>query len=115
MKLNLILAKVFQFVTFVLFTFMVLVYFGLMLILPLDVVAQVVRILMAIGFPAIIAAGVGIGVVGYLGYAVSRMPELYMLVFEIGRDLINFSHTQIKRFDPLIAAAKGQSTGPVAA
>jgi hypothetical protein len=107
MKLNLILAKVFQFVTFVLFTFMVLVYFGLMLVLPLDILAQLIRILMGVGFPAIIAAGVGIGAVGYLGYAVSRMPELYKLVFEIGRDLINFSHTQIKRFDPLITDAKG--------
>jgi hypothetical protein len=109
MKLNLILARVFQFVTFVLFTFMVLVYFGLMLVLPLDVVAQIIRILMGIGFPAILAAGVGIGAVAYLGYAVSKMPALYTLVLEIGRDLVDFSYAQIKRFDPLIAEASGET------
>lgn len=109
MKLNLLLARTFQFVTFVFFTFTALVYVGLILVLPLDILTQVIRLLMGIGFPVVLAAGAGIAALGYLAYAVSRMPELYTLMYEIGRELVLFSHRQIKRFDPLIATARGES------
>jgi hypothetical protein len=109
MKLNLLLARVFQFVTFVFFTFMTLVYVGLILVLPLDILTQIIRLLMGIGFPVLLAAAAGIGALGYLAYAVSRMPELYTLMYEIGRDLVLFAHRQIKRFDPLIASARGEA------
>jgi hypothetical protein len=113
MKLNLILAKVFQFVIFVLFTFMALVYFGALLIVPLGVLAQPIKFFSAIGLPTILSVIFGISILGYLGWAVSRMPELYKLVINIGVDLVNFSHAQIKRFDPLIEAAKSdKSTNP---
>jgi len=111
MNLNLLLARTFQFVTFVFFTFTALVYVGLLLVLPLDILTQLIRLLMGIGFPVVLAAGLGIAALGYLGYAVSRMPELYTLMYEIGRELILFSHRQIKRFDPLIAVAKGAVDG----
>lgn len=110
MKLNLILAKVFKFVTFVLFTFMTLVYFGVLLILPLDIMAQVIRLLMLIGLPTIISAVAGISVLAYVGLMVYRMPELYQLVLNIGLDLVNFGHAQIKRFDPLIETTTAQES-----
>jgi hypothetical protein len=109
MKLNLILAKVFQFVTFVLFTFMTLVYFGALVILPLGVMAQPIKLLSAIGLPTVLSVATGVAILGYLGVAVSRMPELYKLVIDIGFDLASFGHAQIKRFDPLIEEAKGKS------
>lgn len=114
MKLNLILAKVFKFVTFVLFTFMTLVYFGVLLILPLDIMAQVIRLLVLIGLPAVISAVAGIGVLAYVGLMVYRMPELYQLVLNIGLDLVNFGHAQIKRFDTIIETATVQESGSAA-
>lgn len=109
MKLNLLLARVFQFVTFVFFTFTALVYVGLILVLPLDILTQVIRLLMGIGFPVLLAAAAGVGALGYLAYAVSRMPELYTLMYDIGCELVIFAHRQIKRFDPLIATARGEA------
>lgn len=107
MKLNLILAKALQFVTFVLFTFMTLVYAGAFLVLALGVMVQPIRLLVGMGLPTVVAVGVGMAILGYLGLAVSRMPELYTLVYNIGLDLVSFGHAQIKRFDPLIELAKG--------
>ncbi|HUL13125.1 MAG TPA: hypothetical protein VLU73_13270 [Methylococcaceae bacterium] len=110
MKLNLILAKAFQFVIFVLFTFMALVYFGALLIVPLGVMAQPIKFLSAIGLPTVLSLATGIAILAYLGLAVSKMPELYKLVIDIGVDLVTFGHTQIKRFDPLIEVAKGDKS-----
>jgi hypothetical protein len=106
MKIELALTTVLKFLTFVLFTFMVLIYFGLLLLLPLDVLTQLIRIFGAFGFPTLIAGALSIGAVGYLGYAIYRMPQLYHLLLDIGVELIAFGHAQLKRFDPLIEAAR---------
>jgi hypothetical protein len=102
MKINLLLAKAFKFITFVLFTFMALVYFGVLLIVPLDIMTQIIRLFHGIGLPTVVAAALGIGGLAYLGLMVSRMPELYRLVIDIGVQLVSFGHAQIKRFDALI-------------
>lgn len=104
MKINLILAYVFKFVTFVFFSFIILVYAGLLILLPLDIMFQVIRIFAGIGFPTVIAALVGIGALGYVGYKVYLAPSLYKLVFDVGYQLIEFTRFQLKRFDDLIAA-----------
>lgn len=106
MKLDWILAKVLKFFTFVLFMFMVLVYFGFLLLLPLDILTQLIRIFSGIGFHTLLAAALGIGAVGYLGYQIYQMPRLYNLVVDIGMELIAFGQAQLKRFDPLIEDAK---------
>lgn len=114
MKLNLILAKVFKFITFVLFWFMTLIYFGVLLILPLDILTQIIRIFTGMGLPTAVAVGVGVGILGYIGYLISRMPELYKLVIDIGMQLISFGNEQRKRFDPIIeqAASAGKPENP---
>jgi hypothetical protein len=106
MKIDWILAKVLKFFTFVLFMFMVLVYFGFLLLLPLDILTQLIRIFSAIGLPTLIASALGIGAVGYLGYLIYQMPQLYNLVVDIGLELIAFGQAQLKRFDPLIDDSK---------
>lgn len=106
MNIELALTTIFKFLTFVLFTFMVLVYFGLLLLLPLDVLTQLIRIFSGIGLPTFLAGLLSVGAVGYLGYMVSRMPQLYHLVLDIGIELISFGHSQLKRFDPLIEVAR---------
>lgn len=110
MKINLILAKAFQFVTFVLFTFMVLVYFGALVVLPLGIMAQPIKLLSAVGVPTVVSVAIGISILGYLALAVSRMPELYKLIVNIGFDLVSFGHAQVKRFDSIIEVAKEGST-----
>lgn len=110
MKINLLLAYAFKFVIFVFFSFTILVYAGLLILLPLDLMFQVTRIFAGIGFPVVIAALAGIGALGYVGYNLYLAPALYKLVFDVGCQLIEFTRSQLKRFDDLIAteqAAKG--------
>lgn len=102
MKLELTLAKGFKFVTFVFFTFTALLYAGVLLLLPLDVLFQLIRLFHAVGFPTIISGCMGIALVGYLGLEVSRMPQLLELIVDIGRQLVEFGHSQIRRCDGLI-------------
>ncbi len=104
MKLDQALAKVFKFVTFVFFTFMALCYFGILILLPLDVLFQVIRVIHAIGMPTVVAATIGISLLVYLGLAVSKMPQLCELIVDIGKQLIEFGHSQIKRCDQLVTS-----------
>jgi hypothetical protein len=107
MKLNLYLAKTFQSVTFVLLTFMALVYFGVLLLLALAVLWYTVKILGIFGLPILIRVPAGIAVLAFLGLKISRMPALYELIFNIGMGLVNYGKEQIHRFDPLIETEKG--------
>lgn len=105
MKIEQTLVKVFKFVTFVFFTLTALLYIGIILLLPLDILFQIVRVLHAIGLPTVIAAVLGIGAIGYLGLTISRMPAFCDLVVDIGKQLVDFGHTQIKRCDALLEGA----------
>jgi len=105
MKLEQALAKVFKFVTFVFFTFTALLYIGVLLLLPLDILFQLIRLFHAVGFPTILSGCMGIALVGYIGLEVSRMPQLLELIVDIGRQLIEFGHSQIRRCDGLIEAS----------
>lgn len=102
MKINIALTKTFKFITFVLFTFMTLVYFGVLLIIPLDIMVQLIKLLHVIGLPTVVAVAAGVGALGYLGWVVSRMPELYKLLLNIGIEITTFGNAQIKRFDAII-------------
>jgi hypothetical protein len=106
MKLNFLLAKVLQFVTFVFFIVMVLAYFGILLMLALAVLWYVTRILSLVGLPAVLAVAAGVGALAYVGMAVYRMPDLYRLMWEMGLELISLGQDWIKRFEPLIEAAR---------
>lgn len=109
MKIEQALVKVFKFVTFVFFTLSALLYVGILLLLPLDILFQIVRILHAIGLPTVIAAVFGVGVIGYLGLTVSRMPALCNLVVDIGKQLVDFGHAQIKRCDTLLEGGQASA------
>jgi hypothetical protein len=107
MSLEPILLKVFKFVTFVFFTLAALLYAGILLLLPLDLMFQVTRLCSALGLPTLMAASVGVGVLAYVGLAVSKMPQFLELITDIGRQLVAFGHDQIKRCDALIEQASG--------
>jgi hypothetical protein len=101
MKTEAILAKVFKFITFAMFTFMMLVYFGVLLLLPLDVMFQIIRLFEGLGLPTVAAGAVGIGALAYLAYTVYKLPRLHQTLLDIGLQLIYFGQDQIKRFDDL--------------
>jgi len=106
MKTEAILAKVFKFITFVVFTFMMLVYFGVLLVLPLDVMFQIIRLFEGLfGLPAVVAGGIGVAALGYLAYTVYRLPRLHKTLLDIGMQLIYFGQDQIKRFDEMAQPA----------
>lgn len=106
MNLKLILARALQFVTFVLFTFIGLLYCSVFLMVVLAVFWYAIRVVSFIGVPTVIAVFAGIAATAYLGLRVSKMPKLYMLIYTNGLDLIAFGHAQIKRFDSLVEEAK---------
>ena len=101
MKLDLVLAKVFQFVVSVMFVTMVMVYFGMLLMVPLAVMWYAVKFT-SIFLPTILAVIIGIGVLGYLGLKVSKMTELLDVLLSIGIDFVEFGFKQKERFHPLI-------------
>lgn len=99
MKVDTALIRVFQFVTFVLFTFMVLAYGGAMLLLPLTLLTQIIRLLSAIGLPGFISALAALGAVAYLGNRLYQMPVLYKSVIDTGTELVKFGYEKIMQFE----------------
>lgn len=110
-KLNIALVRFLQFTVFVLFTFIVLVYFGALLLLPLDVIALAARALTAIGFNGFIAALIGAAASGYFVLLAYKIPGLGALLFDIGLELVNTARFRIEAFNPIVEQLK---SSPVA-
>ena len=107
MKLNLVLAKTFQFVVSLMFIAMVLFYVGVLLMFPLAVLWYAIKIAALIA-PTVISVLIGIGVLGYLGLRVSQMGELLNTLQGIGYDLVELAFKQKDRFDPVIEQARAK-------
>lgn len=107
---NVALARLFQFIVFVIFTFAVLVYFGTFLLLPLNILVQLINLFALIGLPNIIAAVLAAALLAYIGYLVYRMPDLYKTVMDIGVELVMFGYSQVKRFEKIVKSIKGISS-----
>jgi len=103
-KVNVALVRLLQFVVFVLFTFMVIAYFGAMILLPLDAIAMLIKLMSVVGINDFIAAFIAIPVVGYLGLIVYKTPGLGNMVVETGVDLINTGKIRIEAFNKIAAA-----------
>jgi hypothetical protein len=82
-----------------------LLFMALVLATPAIVIASRDNSLEPVGFPTILSGCMGIALVGYIGLEVSRMPQLLELIVDIGRQLIEFGHSQIRRCDGLIQAS----------
>lgn len=105
-KINVALIRLFQFVVFVLFTFMVMAYTFAMILLPLDAIVMLIKFLSLFGLGGIIGAVIAIAVVAYLGMMVYKMPSLCQLLVEIGVDLVNSGKSRIDAFNKIIDTAK---------
>jgi len=103
-KVNVALVRVLQFVVFLLFTFMVLVYFGTLILIPLDALMQLVSVLTLIGLPGIVSTLVAIPIVGYLGYMIFKIPGLSAALIETGFELAIVGQSRVQDFNEIVAS-----------
>ena len=105
-KINVALIRLFQFVVFVLFTFMVMAYTFAMILLPLDAIVMLIKALSLVGLCGIIGAIIAVPAVGYLGMQVYKIPGLCQLLVEIGMDLVSTGKARIEAFNKIVEAVK---------
>ena len=108
-NIDLVLIRFFQFILFVVFIFIVIVYFATLLLIPLDLMFQLQRILVFIGIPAILSVLATSGFVAYAGYTLSKKPEIWRLLLDVGISLFNMAVERVKEMDKMAIAAKEQS------
>lgn len=101
-KINVALVRLLQFVVFVLFTFMVLSYFGAMVLVPLDLVVLLTKLLSAIGIGTLFGAIVAVPVVAYLGMIVYKTPGLVQMIIDTGIDLVNMGKKRVEAFNDVV-------------
>ncbi|MCQ8103657.1 hypothetical protein NP590_06040 [Methylomonas sp. SURF-2] len=105
-NLNIALVRFLQFVVFVLFTFIVLVYFGTMILLPLDMVVLMAKFLNVFGIGTLFGAIVAVPVVAYLGKIVYSTPGLVQMLIDNGIDLVNLGKQRVEAFNKFAEAVK---------
>lgn len=105
-NVNVALVRLLQFVVFVLFTFIVLVYFGTMILLPLDIVVLISKALGMLGIGTLFGAIVAVPVVAYLGKVVYGTPGLIQMIVDNGIDLANIGKQRVDAFNKIAEAVK---------
>ena len=106
-KINVALVRLLQFVVFVLFTFMVLTYFGAMILLPLDAIALLIKLMEVIGIHGFIGALIAIPAIAYLCLMVYKTPGLCKMVVDTGVDLVITGKAKVEAFNEVASAVKG--------
>ncbi|RLA25306.1 MAG: hypothetical protein DRQ62_02915 [Gammaproteobacteria bacterium] len=105
-KINVALVRLIQFVVFVIFTFMVIAYFGAMVLIPLDALVMITKLLGLFGLNTFIGALIGLPIVGFLGKIVYQTPGLIAMVTETGMDLIKVGKDKVEAFNHIAASIK---------
>jgi len=105
-KVNVALVRLLQFVVFVVFTFVVIVYFGAMVLLPLDAIALLIKLMGVVGLHGFIGALIAIPVVAYLCLIVYKTPGLCKMIVDIGVDLVKTGKVKIEGFNEIANAVK---------
>ena len=105
-NLNVALIRLLQFVVFALFTFFVLVYFGALILLPLDIIVLISKFLGVLGIGSLFGAIIAVPVVAYLGKIVYATPGLLQMLIDNGIDLVNAGKQKVEAFNKLAEAAK---------
>ena len=103
-KVNVALVRLLQFMVFVLFTFMVIAYFGAFLLLPLDAIVLLTKLLGVVGLNGFIGALVAVPAVGYLCLNVYKMPGLCQMVIDTGVDLVKTGKARVEAFNEIVNA-----------
>ena len=105
-KINVALVRLIQFVVFVVFTFVVIVYFAAIVFIPLDARVMISKLLSLVGINTFVGALIGLPVVGYLGKIVYETPGLVGMVMETGMDLAKTGKDKVEAFNKIAEAIK---------
>lgn len=105
-KVNVALVRLLQFVVFVSFTFMVMAYFGAMVLLPLDAIVLLTKLMGVVGFNGFIAALIAAPAVGYLCLIVYKTPGLCQMVIDTGVDLVKTGKARVEAFNEIVNSVK---------
>jgi hypothetical protein len=84
----------------------VLVYFGAMILLPLDIIVLISKLLGSFGLGTLLGAIIAVPVVAYLGKIVYNTPGLIPMIIENGIDLVNVGKQRVEAFNKFAEAAK---------
>lgn len=106
-KINYILVRLLQFVVFSVFTFVVITYFGALVLVPLDAVAILVKLMGLVGIHGFIGALIAIPAVGYLCLIVYKTPGLCEMIVNTGVELVKTGRDKVEAFNPIAEAVKG--------
>jgi len=98
-KVNVGLIRLLQFVVFAFFTFIVLTYFGILLLLPLDAVVLLVKLMSVFGLNSLIGAVIAVPLIGYLLMSVYKAPGVGKMLLDIGIDLVNTGKARVEEFN----------------
>ena len=105
-KVNVALVRFLQFVVFVLFTFIVMLYFGTMVLLPLDIVVLISKFLHVFGLNTLFGAIIAVPVVAYFGKIVYGTPGLIQMLIDNGLELVNIGKNRVNAFNKIAEVAK---------
>lgn len=105
-KINIALIRLIQFVVFVVFTFVVIVYFAAMVFIPLDALVMISKLLSVVGINTFIGALIGLPIVGYMGKMIYETPGLVSMIMETGLDLIKTGKDKVEAFNKIAEAVK---------
>ena len=105
-KVNVALVRLVQFVVFVIFTFVVIVYFGAMVLIPLDALVMISKLLGLVGINTFVGVIIGLPIVGYLGKMVYNTPGLIAMIMETGMDLIKTGKNKVEAFNEIAESIK---------
>lgn len=110
-RVNIALVRIVQLIVFLLFTFIVLTYFGTLILVPLNVLTQICGLLTWLGLPGVLAALLALPMVGYLGYLVYKIPRLLLALLEIGFELAIIGQSRVCDFNDIVASISAPERG----
>ncbi len=103
-RISIVLVRIIQFIVFLLFTFIVLTYFGTLILLPLDALAQISGLLTWVGLPGVLAVVLALPIVGGLGFLIYKIPRLLSTLLEIGFELAIIGQGRVCEFNDIVAS-----------
>ncbi len=105
-KVNVALIRLLQFVVFVVFIFTVIVYFGALVLLPLDAIALLIKLMGVYVIHGFIGALIAVPVVGYLCFIIYKTPGLCKMMVDTGIDLVKVGKLRVEAFNEVADAIK---------
>ena len=106
-RLRIILVRFTQFIFLAFFTYVVLLYLGLLLLIPLAVFIHFYHLFEALGANGLLAGLFALAAVGGLGHVLSNLPELFGIIMDVGISLVDTAVNHIRRFSDVVDSLKG--------